>query len=255
VGRCGTGGSELLKRSNRPSPAIETESYMTHVPARINTIADDGRLQLAQKEDTIFCTIDPATDYKAMPIQELLEHYLRTGDDAAAKELVERIRPTIQGVVYKSLRRHSINYGPIQELIRDLTSDTFVKLWPALPRFEWQGEGRFFGWVKKITINVVEDWHRRQKIEEPEEEALNTPEQGVSCAERIQLNQFEEWLNGMGEAQQNIDIFWFYYRYGYTAKEIGNMPEIDMTEKRVETILARMVRQLRRKMGKGSSGE
>jgi RNA polymerase sigma-70 factor (ECF subfamily) len=228
---------------------------MTFVPTRMNTISDDGRLQISQKEDTIFCAIDPDMDRKAMPIQELLEHYLRTDDEAASKELVERIRPTIQGVAYKSLRRHPINYGSIQELVRDLTNETFVKLWPALPRFEWQGEGQFFGWVKKITINVVEDWRRKQKCEDPEEEVLNTPEQGMSFAERSQVKQIEEWLKGMGEAQQDIDIFWFYYRYGYTAKEISNMPEINITEKRVETILARLVRQLRRKTQKASSGQ
>ncbi|HLY97908.1 MAG TPA: sigma-70 family RNA polymerase sigma factor [Candidatus Angelobacter sp.] len=227
---------------------------MTFVPAQMNIIASEGRLQIPQKEDTISCLIDLAMDWKAMPIQELLEH-CRTGNEAALTELVKKISPVIHGVAYKSLRRYSINHGSIQNLVQDLTNDTFVKVLQALSGFKWQGDAQFFGWVKTITVNTVQDWLRKQKIEEPEDEALNTPEQGMSATERAQVKQIEEWLKGMGEARQDIDIFWFYYRYGYTAKEIGHMPEINLAEKRVETILARIIRKLRGKAGGAASGE
>src|SRR5579859_863501 len=90
---------------------------MTFVPAQMNIIASEGRLQIPQKEDTISCLIDLAMDWKAMPIQELLEH-CRTGNEAALTELVKKISPVIHGVAYKSLRRYSINHGSIQNLVR-----------------------------------------------------------------------------------------------------------------------------------------
>lgn len=182
-----------------------------------------------------------------MPMRELLDCCLRTRDDAAWSAFVARIRPTIVGVIYKRLCRR----GAVDPwLIQDLTNGTFVKLLPALPKFEWQGEGQFFGWVKQTTLSAVGDWIRKLKPQEDEDDELNTVEDTRFSEEQVLLklrcNQIEQRLRSMDATEKEIDIFWFYYRYGYTAAEIANMPEMNLSEKRVETVLARLVRQLRR---------
>jgi RNA polymerase sigma-70 factor (ECF subfamily) len=195
-------------------------------------------------------------DPKELPTRELLDCCLQTNGDAAWAEFVERIRPTIQGVIYKRLCRRG---APDPGLIQDLTNATFVKLLPALPRFQWQGEGQFFGWVKQTTLSAVGDWVRKLKPEDADGEALNTVEDRRFSEEQVLVSlrckEIEQRLKGTNATEREIDIFWFYYRYGYTAREIANMPAVNLTEKRVETILARLVRQLRRETLGASAGE
>lgn len=229
--------------------------YMSRALQLINNGSDNPRLRLV-KEGRIPSAIDLTMDVNAMPIRELLECCLRTNGEAAWGEFVERIRPTIQGVIYKRVCRRGL---PDPRLIQDLANSTFVKLLQALPNFKWQGDGQFFGWVKHVALSAVEDWYRKPRREETGEEVLNTAADSRFSEEKILLklrcDEIEQSLNAIDATEQDIDIFWFYFRHGYTSREISEMPGIQLTEKQAETILARMVRQLRRKMGGTSSSE
>ena len=191
-------------------------------------------------------------DFKAMSIQDLLQH-CRLGDEAAWEELVKRVTPLIKGVASRK-----VNSGFSRPaLIEDLTSEVHAKLWSSLPGFQWESERKFFGWVRKITFTTVEDWRRRQKPECPLDEALNTTDGKSSSEERTMLNllcvKIDDCLQNIGASEAEVDIFWFYYKYGYSARNISQMPEINLSENRVETVLASLIRRVRREMGGPSS--
>jgi hypothetical protein len=52
---------------------------------------------------------------------------------------------------------------------------------------------------------------------------------------------------------RDIAIFWFYYRWGLTAKEISEILSMGLTVKGVESVLLRLTRLVRSKLG-GSYG-
>ena len=107
-----------------------------------------------------------------------------------------------------------------------------------------------------MTLNTVEDSLRIKKPEDPVEN-LDMFAEHTSSEKQIVLdlrcNEIDQCLHKIGAADLEIDIFWLHFRDGYTAKEISEMPYVVLHEDRVETILARLVRQLRREIGGGGS--
>lgn len=198
-------------------------------------------------------------DFKNLSIQELLDHCLRTDDQAGWKEFVERITPTICGVAYNTWNNHSGRCDP--DVIQDLIQKTLLKLFDkekkALHEFVPEHENSFYGYVRIITRNVVLDEVRKPQREDPLEEALEFTA-GGAFSDRAPLNhlllrEVEQRLEKLTADEEEKGIFWLYFRSGYTAKEIAEMPEIKLSIRRVEAILYRLVRQLRRGFGRGAS--
>ena len=196
---------------------------------------------LPPKEDRIPSTVD----FKGMPIRELLQYCLNNVD-AAWIELLARLNPTIRRVVRN---RVCLWRSPDPELIKELTNIAVIKLFQVLPKFEWQGDGQFFRWVKIVTLNAVEDWIRIQKPEVSMEEALGIEDKKYS-EERMRLklrcDEIEGCLKKLNATDTEIDIFWFFFKYGYSAREISEMPDVNLSVRKVEALLARLIRQLRR---------
>lgn len=216
---------------------------------RENTAAYNPRPRL-EKEDRIPSAIQLAMDPKDLRIRELLDWCLRTNDGPAWDELEVRIRPATQRTVYKALcpsHRHD------RALIQDLIQDSYVKILKALRGFQYRSDGEFFGWVQRIARSAVADWYRRLKPEEFDETALQTAEDPTSSEERrmhkLRCDEVEQRLRETDATEKEQDMFRLYFRRGLTAKEIGNLPEVNLTEKSVETVIARIVRQLRRSVG------
>lgn len=197
-------------------------------------------------------------DLKTPSIRELLDHCLRTNDETGWNEFVERIEPTIAGVVYRCLSRRS---RPDPGLVQDLVQETFVKLFDkdkaALKKFEWQHENAIYGYVKVIARRVVQDY--RPMVgdggDEFEKAMEVTPSSEADLSAKVQCAEFERCVEKLAADPIDKDIFRFRYRYGYSAREIGEMPGINRPVKRVETILARLLRQVRAEIerGRGSS--
>jgi RNA polymerase sigma-70 factor (ECF subfamily) len=208
-----------------------------------------------------------AMDFRNLSLKKLLEYCLLTDDQVGWDEFVERIKPTIGGVVYNTLN-HSGWCDPdaIQDLIQNTLLKLFAKNKKALREFvpkHKDYEISFYGYVKKITRHVVLDHLRKTQREDPLEEAMEFAARGA-FSDRAPLNhvlllEVEQRLEKLTADQMEKDIFWFYFKYGFTAKEIAEMPEIKLnTEiksniRRVEAILYRLVRQLRRGFGRGAS--
>src|SRR5206468_12232467 len=110
---------------------------------------------------------DPTMDPKMLPTRELVSCCLQTDNEAIRSEFVARTSPTIHGVIYRRISRCGT---PARELMLDLTNNAYIKLLQGLPKFEWENEARFFGWVKQITLHSVEDYFRHTRPEVPLED-------------------------------------------------------------------------------------
>jgi RNA polymerase sigma-70 factor (ECF subfamily) len=199
-------------------------------------------------------------DPRKLSPQELVQLCLDSKDEAIWTEFVRRFQPLIAGVVIKSLcRRNKFNLS----LVDDLVQDTFLKLcvnnFKALREFEFRHENAFFGFLKVITANVVEDYWRRitndknngGKEADDLDHAYATPAREstpASMETEILMGEIDRCLQTLAaEPNFNRDysIFWLYYRQGLTAKAISQVPGVKLSVKGVESTLLRLVRLLR----------
>jgi len=77
------------------------------------------------------------------------------GDYDAFDELVTRHRGRIFAMIRNMIHQEADAW--------DLSQETFIKAWKALPKFE--ARARFSTWLFRIAHNVVYDWTRKRKVE------------------------------------------------------------------------------------------
>lgn len=208
----------------------------------------------ANKSATIPASIHFTMDFKGFSIRQLLDYCLATDNEAAWNEFFERIIPTAFGVVHKRVTRWG-KRDP--ELIQDLFQETMLKLAEkdkaALRAFEWFHENSIYGYVKVVASRVVADHFRKGDREVFLEDIPNTFSSTAFSEQEIfqnlQWDEVEQRLQSLRAAPKEKAIFRLYYRAGFTAKEISALPGINLSEKGVETVLARLKRQLRRGLG------
>ena len=207
-------------------------------------------------------------DPKKLSIKELLQLCLATQDPALWQEFVCRAQPLISKVVGRTARR--CRWGSSDPaLVEDLIQDTFVKLFAndyrALREFQFEHENSIFGFIKTVASHVVQDYIRKAyATKRPEsfdqediEKVSTTVSYRTSFAEdtqsQILIAEIQRILEGELGHEPNfgrdITIFWLYYRWGLTAKEISKLRSIDLTVKGVESVLLRLTRLIRGRLG------
>src|SRR5213595_1665574 len=98
----------------------------------------------------------PALAMTAIPAtitDEELVARSKTGDTESFNQLVKRWERPIFALAYRTLGR--------EEDARDVTQETFLRAFRALPRFK--GQAKFSSWLYRITLNLCRDWIRREK--------------------------------------------------------------------------------------------
>jgi RNA polymerase sigma-70 factor (ECF subfamily) len=151
------------------------------------------------------------------------------------------------------------------QTIDDLIQETYLKLCAdrgrVLRQFRLEREDAIFGYVKIITINVVNDYFKAlyagkrggNKISVPLEGAENDgatdpPGELLPPERALFVGQVDACLRENSPAEtcdRDRRIFWLYYRQGLTAKEIARLPRIGLTLKGVESTLHRLIRLVR----------
>lgn len=208
-------------------------------------------------------------DAQKLAPQELLRACLSQGNQSLWDEFVRRFQPMIAGVIIKTLRR----WGPPETtLVDDLVQETYLKLFAnnskALREIQGDHELAIFGFIKVVASNVVQDYYRKSlsqkrgsgKGEEDLELAHVTAVSDHSFAERVERNaklrQIDECLKACAPSQPNFDrdyaIFWLFHLQGLTAKEISELPSIELSVKGVESTLLRLGRLVKGKLGEAS---
>ena len=202
-------------------------------------------------------------DPRKLSIKELVQLCLDSQDEALWTEFVRRFQPLIAGVVYNCVLRR---IGPSPALVDDLVQDTYLKLctsnFKALRDFEFQHENAFFGFLKVVAANVVEDYYRGSRSQKrgsgrPDEDINEVrvavpADAGLYHPEReILLGEIKQCLaEQAGEPNfvRDYTIFLLFYCQGLTAKAISKLPGISLSVKGVESTLLRLTRQVRAKL-------
>lgn len=81
----------------------------------------------------------------------------RSGDDAAFRELVDRYKDLVFGLIYRMIRDRSA--------VDDLAQDVFLKMYRGLPYF--RGEARLSTWIFRIVQNACTQSRGRAALEVP----------------------------------------------------------------------------------------
>lgn len=106
---------------------------------------------------------DPASkkqsDSAEEPPDATLVARAQRGDAQAFDELVTRHRNRTYAMIRAMVKNEADAW--------DLSQETFIKAWKALPRFK--AEARFSTWLYRIAHNTVYDWLRRKRPESGDE--------------------------------------------------------------------------------------
>jgi RNA polymerase sigma-70 factor (ECF subfamily) len=200
-------------------------------------------------------------DPRKLSAKELVSYCLDSQDEAAWTEFVRRFRPLIAGVVTKCLFKR---IRPKPDLVDDLTQETFLKLcannFKALRGFDFKHDNAFFGFLKVVAANVVEDYFRKKLAEKHgggrEEEDIDEvkpvvhfhPSSPQPAEVAILLGQIDRCLKKLASEPnftRDYTIFWLYFRQGLTAKAISELPGINLGVKGVESTLLRLTRYVK----------
>lgn len=218
----------------------------------------------AKNGDTISPAI-PKMDFKKLTIRELLESLLETHGPDAWMEFQHRIKRNVRGTAANTLGQSRRD-----ELIDELEQDTYAKLiadnYGRLRNKIWPTDNSVFAFVRVTAAHVVVDYLRKsenkiffnsEELDGITERATNdqTPVSKLMLAEIEKC--LETWAHEK-DFERDRAIFHFFYRWGYTAREIAEMPSIKLSTKKVENILQKMTSRLRarlRKPGKGATPE
>lgn len=94
----------------------------------------------------IYAHEDPRTE------QELARAWLRTGSEAAARELVSRLHPRVASIARIHLSR--------RDAVEDLAQEAFIRVFDHLASFDFRQPLEH--WVSRITLNVCRNRHRHE---------------------------------------------------------------------------------------------
>lgn len=193
--------------------------------------------------------MDGSADSADLPIEDLLKRCLAENDADDWQEFYIKTHSLIAGCVIRIV----CPAGKAQkELHEDLIQEVYQKLFDdkrrVLRDFDPK-QGSVFGYLKAVTNNETID-HLRKRKRRPEDQfdehaeppALSQPE------ERMDVNAMIDAVKKQFSVPE-FNVFSLYYRMGYTAKGISELPGIDYSEKQVEHILRKIKDFLKSKFG------
>lgn len=206
-------------------------------------------------------------DPRKLSTQELIKLFLARRDEDLWAEFMRRFQPVIAGVIVKRLFRRVKRAD--SDLVDDLVQETYRKIcnddFVVLRNFEFRGENplAFPCFLKVMASNRVEDYFRQKNndknggglveedIEVVQMTASAPSDSSQSIFKRIQLQEIEtclQQLAGEPNFARDHKIFWLYYRDGFTAQAISQLPDMGLTVKGVESTLLRLIKWLRDKL-------
>ncbi len=145
---------------------------------------------------------------------------VRSGDRAAAEELVDRSYTAVFASLFRMCGDH--------DLAADLTQETYQKAWAALPRFD--GRSQLFTWLYRIAyttfLNHIRRPHRMSSLDD--EHAPEIEDRGAAADDVIaEREQAETLRRAVLKLPENLRFtvtahFWG----GLAVKEIATLEEI-----------------------------
>lgn len=193
-----------------------------------------------------------------MSDEELVRLCLASQDETLWAEFVRRFQPVIAGVVFKRLSRcpRWIDRSDVD----DLVGDVFLKIckddFKVLRNFEFRHENALPAYLRVVAAHVVEDDMRkknsdkegggeaRQNIDDLPHPPSDRSSAVESILNNLRMNEIEKCLQqrkGEPNFARDYKIFWLYFRDGFTAHDISQLPDIGFKNvKGVESALLRL---------------
>jgi RNA polymerase sigma-70 factor (ECF subfamily) len=193
---------------------------------------------------------------------EVVRKCAASGDVAAWKEFIGRFHPVIAAAVLRTARPFG---EPSSHLLDDLTQETYLKLCEddcrILRSFQPRHDDAIFGFLKVIAANVVHDHfksalagkrgaNQTDAIDDDSHIDLQAMGDGGDAVilQNLQLQEIDRILtkvtSGKDQKRKQM-IFWLRHRQGLTASEIAALPAIGLTTEGVESVLLRLIVQIR----------
>ena len=203
--------------------------------------------------------------YSSLSAEELVRTCAVSNEGAAWEEFVSRFHSAISVSVMRVAHQWGDTSG---RLIDDLTQETYLKLCAdkcrGLLDFASLHPEAIVGYIKTIAANVAHDYFKSQAAEKrgagkapqslddldpvPTRDQRNSPE---AVEFEILLSEVDEAVAVCSAGpEQNRDqmIFWLYYRFGMTAKNIAALPGFGLNRKGVESAILRLTRLVRERI-------
>lgn len=200
--------------------------------------------------------------HEQLPAAELFKRCAGPRDPEAWAEFHRRYHRTIAGVVIRTFAPARLQAS---DEVDDLVHDVYLRLnannGRALLAFTPVGPASEFAYLKVIARNVVLD-RLTQRCREPVSEddvrtAQDFPEV-LPSEERLERNVLISRIEDLVRARatdRDRQVFWLYYRVGLTAAQISQFGSIGLSVSGVESVITRLTRMIRGKLGEQTAAE
>ncbi len=206
--------------------------------------------------------------YSTYSLDQLVEACRQVGTAEVWSEFVARTRNLVTGAVVAAMRRWKVCRSlPPEDVVQDVYLKISANHAAVLRSFQAQHSHAAAGYLRAIAANLAHDFckgrnadrrgaGREESLDEsrPPAGAVSSGEQEI---ERVLLIREIDGilLSGGPDSARDRNIFWLYYRQGFTAKAIAAIPAFGLTVKGVESALFRMTQIVREQLGQGDEGK
>lgn len=197
-----------------------------------------------------------------LPLHNLLLNCLSSGDSQQWEALVGRLQPVFARIAYRIARETSVaTPGDVDDVIQEC----FLKLGAGRNKLcsqssQFDCEEAALAYLKVVAANTARDYFRRKSAEKRSSAKTTSVEDRLteiatgdtaSVDRGVLIRQIDVLL---GSDAKERAIFWLYYRQGFTAKEISDIPKFHLSPKGVESLLRRLTLTIRKQLDEGFSG-
>lgn len=198
--------------------------------------------------------------YSSASTEELVKACVESDNAEAWEEFVRRFRGLLSCVILRIAR----SYGEKSaNIIDDIVQETYLKVCAGSCRilrdFESQHPEAFFGMLKVTAVSVTHDYFRSRhaakrgsgahecQLHEIDTVMPAHPKGPLDIERDVLLKEIDIVLSGISSptAIRDRDIFWLYYRQGFTTKAIAAIAAYKLTTKGVDSILHRLTSHIR----------
>jgi DNA-directed RNA polymerase specialized sigma24 family protein len=191
--------------------------------------------------------------------EDLLWRCIHQASRDAWDEFVRRFHPVIAGNVARIVRNRCVDPAAIEEIVQEVYLKLCERDFKILRDFHDDREDGLYAFLKVVSANAARDrcdailaarrgGGKVVSLSGQEESVPASSDFSVRVLDRLLLNEVEAILprfTAGPSAARDESIFWLHHRQGLTAREISSIPLFGLTIKGVESVLQRLITQVR----------
>jgi len=191
--------------------------------------------------------------------EKLIKACASDGEAEAWEEFIRRFQPLIAGAVSRSA---TLWTTVTAELVDELVQKTCLALCTRrLREFQSYCPSGIHGFLKSVAYDVTMDYFKEQRTFKRSIETLSASDlDGALQAEATKglppddalVHEIEEFINRITSGERDKLVFLLYYRQGFNARLIAQIPGIRLSINGVESCVSRLTNLLRDQMAQRS---